>query len=85
VIGERGTPARWNPPAATAGRPEGGLVGIIAVNMACTSLGVRAASGMPVGAENLCHQVIFVDHASGAVTPPDAEVVLWGSELRFGP
>jgi hypothetical protein len=24
------------------------------------------------GAENLCHQAIFVDHAVGAVAPPDA-------------
>jgi hypothetical protein len=29
----------------------------------------------PVGAENLCHQAIFMNHASSAVTPPDAEVV----------
>jgi hypothetical protein len=28
-----------------------------------------------VGAENLCHQAIFMNHASGAVAPPDAEVV----------
>jgi hypothetical protein len=29
----------------------------------------------PVGAENLCHQAIFVNHAPSAVAPPDAEVV----------
>jgi len=28
-----------------------------------------------VGAENPCHQVIFVNHASGAVTPLDPEMV----------
>ena len=28
-----------------------------------------------VGADNLCHQAIFMNHASGAVAPPDAEVV----------
>lgn len=31
--------------------------------------------GDPVGAENLCHQAIFVNHASGAVTPPNPEMV----------
>jgi hypothetical protein len=31
-----------------------------------------------VRAENLCHQAIFVNHASGAVAPPDAEVVQVG-------
>jgi hypothetical protein len=30
---------------------------------------------MRVRAENLCHQVIFVNNASGAVAPEDAEVV----------
>jgi hypothetical protein len=29
----------------------------------------------PVGAENLCHQVILVKHASGAVAPEDPEVI----------
>ena len=28
-----------------------------------------------VGAGNLCHQVIFVNHASDAVAPPQADVV----------
>jgi hypothetical protein len=28
-----------------------------------------------VGADNLCHQAIFVDHATSAVTPPDPEMV----------
>ena len=32
----------------------------------------------PVGAENLCHQAIFMNHASGMVTPEDAEVVQVG-------
>jgi hypothetical protein len=31
-----------------------------------------------VGAENLCHQAIFMNHASGAVAPPDAERVQVG-------
>jgi hypothetical protein len=29
----------------------------------------------PVGAENLCHQAVFMNHASSAVAPEDAEVV----------
>jgi hypothetical protein len=33
------------------------------------------------GAENLCHQAIFVNHASGAVAPPDAEVVQVGDVI----
>ena len=28
-----------------------------------------------VGAENLCHQAIFMDHATSAVTPLDPELV----------
>jgi hypothetical protein len=43
------------------------------------TLASRPVKGHPclpaVGAENLCHEVIFVDHAIGAVAPPDAEVV----------
>ena len=31
-----------------------------------------------MGAENLCHQAIFVNHAPGAVTPLDPEVVQAG-------
>ena len=34
-----------------------------------------------VGAENLCHQAIFVDHAPSAVAPPDAEVVQVGDAV----
>jgi hypothetical protein len=35
-----------------------------------------------VSAENLCHQAIFVNHASGAVAPPNAEVVQVGGTIR---
>jgi len=28
-----------------------------------------------VGAENLCHQAVFVDDATHAVMPPDPEVI----------
>jgi hypothetical protein len=34
-----------------------------------------------VGAENLCHQAIFVNYAPGAVAPPDAEVVQVGDAV----
>jgi hypothetical protein len=35
-----------------------------------------SASTSPLWApKTLCHQAIFVDHTSGAVAPPDAEVV----------
>ena len=33
------------------------------------------------GADNLCHQAIFVNHASGAVASPDAEVVQAGDAV----
>jgi hypothetical protein len=35
-----------------------------------------------VGAENLCHQAIFMDHASGAVTAPDTEVIQIDDAIR---
>jgi hypothetical protein len=34
-----------------------------------------------VGAENLCHQEIFMNHTSGAVAPPDAEVLQVGDTI----
>jgi hypothetical protein len=34
-----------------------------------------------MGAENLCHQAIFMNHASGAVAPPDTEVVQVGDAI----
>src|SRR6266700_6896529 len=42
-----------------------------------------------VGTENLCHQAIFMNHASGAVAPEDAEVVqvddiIWQRAERRG-
>jgi len=35
----------------------------------------------PVGAENLCHQAIFVDDATRAVMPPDLEMIQVGDAL----
>src|ERR1022692_2740677 len=37
--------------------------------------------GYVVGAENLCHQAIFMNHASGAVTPLNPEVVQVGDAV----
>jgi hypothetical protein len=34
-----------------------------------------------VGAENLCHQAIFVDDATRAVVPPDPEVIQVGDAI----
>jgi hypothetical protein len=34
-----------------------------------------------VGADNLCHQAIFVNDASGAIAPPEAEVVQVGDAI----
>jgi len=44
-------------------------------------LDARQIRRKPVGAENLCHQAIFMNHASGAVAPPDAEVVQVGDAI----
>jgi hypothetical protein len=35
----------------------------------------------PVGAENLCHLVIFMNHASGAVTPLKPEMIQVGDAI----
>ena len=32
-------------------------------------------------AGNLCHQLIFMNHASGAVAPPDTEVIQVGNAI----
>ena len=37
------------------------------------------AARRPVGAENLCHQAIFVDDATRAVMTPDPEMILKGA------
>jgi hypothetical protein len=37
-----------------------------------------------VGAENLCHQAIFVDDATRAVVPPDPEVIQVGDAIWQG-
>jgi len=38
-----------------------------------------------VGAENLCHQAIFVDDATRAVMPPDPEMIQVGDAIWRGP
>jgi hypothetical protein len=38
-----------------------------------------------VGAENLCHQAIFMNHAPGAVTPLDPEMVQVGDAVGHRP
>ena len=35
----------------------------------------------PVGAENLCHQAIFMNHAPRAVTPLDPELIQVGNAV----
>jgi hypothetical protein len=40
---------------------------------------VRALGG--VGAENLCHQAIFVDDSTCAVMPPDPEMIQVGDAI----
>jgi hypothetical protein len=42
---------------------------------------VESAGHRPVGAENLCHQAIFMNHVSGAVAPEEAEVVQVGDAI----
>ena len=46
-----------------------------------------AASWFPnslIGAENLCHQAIFVDDTTRAVAPPDPEVIEVGDAIWQG-
>ena len=38
-----------------------------------------------VGADNLCHQAIFVDYATRAVVPPDPEMIQVGDAIWQGP
>src|SRR5208282_1005220 len=35
----------------------------------------------PVGADNLCHQAIFMNHAADAVTPPDPDLIEVGDAV----
>src|ERR1700747_1777590 len=35
----------------------------------------------PCGCRNLCHQAIFMNHATSAVTPPDPELVQAGDTV----
>ena len=46
--------------------------------------GSRPWQVSPVGAENLRHQAVFVNHALGAIAPPDAEVVQVGDAIWRG-
>jgi hypothetical protein len=50
--------------SAQDGHRVGPFIDLLAAN------GTETTPG-PVGAENLCNQAIFVNHATGAVTPPD--------------
>ena len=43
--------------------------------------GARGGCPQPVGADNLCHQAIFANDASGAIAPPKAEVVQVGDAI----
>ena len=62
--------------AGAAGRGDGaGLQGRVLVGEGQRGPRLAEVPGQVVGADNLCHQVIFVNHASGAVAQPDAEVV----------
>ena len=47
----------------------------------CASRTSASASANTVGAENLCHQAILMNHATGAVTPEDADVVQVGDAI----
>ena len=38
-------------------------------------------SRRPVGAENLCHQAIFMNHTPGAVTPLNPELIQVGDSV----
>jgi hypothetical protein len=45
---------------------------------------IRAlTSGSTMGAENLCNQAIFMNHATSAVTPPDPELIQDGNAIGW--
>ena len=41
----------------------------------------QGGSAVPVGAENLCHQAVFMNHASGAVAAMDPELIEVGDAI----
>src|SRR5690242_6338202 len=44
----------------------------------------KPRSGQPVDAENLCHQVVFVEDPASTVTPPDPEMIQISSAVGQG-
>jgi len=46
---------------------------------------IHARSIISVGAENLCHQAIFVNPAPGAIAPLDADLIQIRGEQIKGP
>jgi hypothetical protein len=47
----------------------------------CPSRAVRLGSAGTCGCRNLCHQAIFMNHASGVVTPLDPELIQVGDAV----
>jgi hypothetical protein len=60
------------------------LVSAIAFLLGCSNMAVPLPPTVtvPCGCRKLCHQAIFVNHASGAVAAKDAEVVQVGDAIR---
>jgi hypothetical protein len=53
---------------------------LLMIPLACHQAG-QGAPRRPVGAEDLCHQAIFVDDAARAVMPPDPEIIQVGDAI----
>ena len=61
--------------SARSGLPEQMLAEENVVSLVYERLIRRSDGASPVGAENLCHQAIFMNHAPCAVTPLDPELI----------
>jgi len=64
-----------------AGQGRAGRIGELPGTVADQELEVRSAVTEVVGADNLCHQAIFMDRGTSAVAPPDPEMVQVGDAV----
>src|ERR1039457_3405919 len=86
----RGPASRWRHPRSGRSSRAPGSTGLRAgmARAGRSSSGPRRRgswrwASSPVGAENLCHQAIFMNHAPGAVTPLDPEMVQVGDAVGY--
>ena len=91
VAGRHRVRLSWSPRAAPVAVDRAGLVeeglddppGVLDAVLAGESgrVALQRVAQQPVGAENLCDQAILVNHAPGAVTPLDPELIEIGDSF----